>query len=61
MPRSYPKFHEDYLGEYYYDAGCNEVVMDLVADYRLEATVMVDLLLDLVKAILEVQRLSEKQ
>ena len=55
MKVDHPMFHEDYMGMYYYDASCNEIIMDVEPGYRLEATVMIDVLLNLIKEILKVQ------
>ena len=58
---THPKFHEDYMGMYYYDKSCNEVIIDVETGYRLEAAVMIDVLLNLIKEILKVQSSEQKE
>lgn len=49
-------FYQDYLGDYYYDESCNEVVMFMGTSIRrLEVVVFIETLVDLVKELVNIQ------
>jgi len=52
-------FYENYIGEYYYDEKTNEVLITNEDNvHRLEASVLIELLAELIKEISKIQSLS---
>lgn len=53
------EFHEDVMGHYFYDKGTNEVTLCFShQSHLLEASVLIEALADLIKAVSKVQSLG---